>query len=163
MPSVNGRTHYLPTISVTIIEVVHCVHWKPISSLKVSSYLNNCMELDISGLSGMVTTLCTVVTGVPSYGHHMKKVECANHAITCYQNHLEELCKDIEGTWYFCSQNEEDHPWCLLCNSSARSTGDITALRLNLCNGIWHYFGDHRQCRSLFCKHTTTDTIKCVL
>ena len=34
-----------------------------------------------------------VVTGVPSYGHRMQKVECANHAIKCYRNRLEELCK----------------------------------------------------------------------
>ena len=35
-----------------------------------------------------------VVTGVPSYGHFVQKVECANHAIKCYQNCLEALCKD---------------------------------------------------------------------
>ena len=37
-------------------------------------------------------------------------------------------------------------------------TGDVAALRHDLRNGIRHYFGDHRQCRLLFCKHTTTDT-----
>ena len=34
-----------------------------------------------------------VVTGAPSYGHHVQKVEYANHAIKCYRNCLEELCK----------------------------------------------------------------------
>ena len=38
------------------------------------------------------------------------------------------------------------------------STGDVAALRHDLRNGIRHYFGDHTQCRSPFCKHTTTDT-----
>ena len=41
-----------------------------------------------------------VVTGVPSYGYRVQKVECANHAIKCYQNRLEELCKsnpDCQG------------------------------------------------------------------
>ena len=34
-----------------------------------------------------------VVTSVPSYGHHVQKVECANHAVKCYRNRLEALCK----------------------------------------------------------------------
>ena len=38
------------------------------------------------------------------------------------------------------------------------SIGDVAALRHDLRNGIRHYFGDHTQYRSPFCKHTTTDT-----
>ena len=30
-----------------------------------------------------------------SYGHYVQKVECANHAVKCYQNCLETLYKDI--------------------------------------------------------------------
>ena len=29
-----------------------------------------------------------------SYGHYVQKVECANHAVKCYQNYLEVLCKE---------------------------------------------------------------------
>ena len=35
-----------------------------------------------------------VVTNVPSYGRHVQKVECANHAVKCYRNRLEALCKE---------------------------------------------------------------------
>ena len=35
-----------------------------------------------------------VVTGVPSYGRDITKVECANHAVKCYRNRLEALCID---------------------------------------------------------------------
>ena len=38
-----------------------------------------------------------VVTGVPSYGRCVQKVECANHAIKCYRNRLEALCKNHQG------------------------------------------------------------------
>ena len=30
----------------------------------------------------------SVVTGVPSYGRKIKKVECANHVVKCYRNRL---------------------------------------------------------------------------
>ena len=35
-----------------------------------------------------------VVTNVPSYGCHVQKVECAKHAVKCYCNRLEALCKE---------------------------------------------------------------------
>ena len=36
----------------------------------------------------------SVETGVPSYGHEIAKVECANHTVNCYRNRLEALCND---------------------------------------------------------------------
>ena len=36
----------------------------------------------------------SIVTGVPSYGREIAKVECANHAVICYRNRLEALCND---------------------------------------------------------------------
>ena len=36
----------------------------------------------------------SVVTGVPPYGRDITKVECANHAVKCYQNRLEALYND---------------------------------------------------------------------
>ena len=44
----------------------------------------------------------SVVTGVPSYGWCVQKDECANHAVKCYRNCLEALCKnhpEYQG-WY---------------------------------------------------------------
>ena len=35
-----------------------------------------------------------VVTNVLSYGHHVQKVECANHPVKCYRNRLKALCKE---------------------------------------------------------------------
>ena len=35
-----------------------------------------------------------VVTNVPSYDRQVKKVKCANHAVKCYHNCLEVLCKE---------------------------------------------------------------------
>ena len=36
----------------------------------------------------------SLITGVPTYGYAITKVECANHAVKCYGNQLEALCKD---------------------------------------------------------------------
>ena len=35
-----------------------------------------------------------VCAGVPSYGHLVQKLECANHAVKCYRSSLEKLAKD---------------------------------------------------------------------
>ena len=103
-----------------------------------------------------------VVTGVPSYGRHVQKVECANHAIKCYRNRLEELCKnhpEYRGRYGLSAVRMKRITHGARCAIKMYSTtGDVAALRHDLRNGIRHYFGDHRQCRSSFCKHTTTDT-----
>ena len=103
-----------------------------------------------------------VVTGVPLYGYRVQKVECANHAIKCYRNRLEELCKsnpDCQGQFGLSRirMKRITHGACCATKMHS-STGDVAALRHDLQNGIWHYFGDHRQCRSSFCRHITTDT-----
>ena len=100
-----------------------------------------------------------VVTNI-SYGCHVQKVECANHAVKCYQNRLEALCKE--------------HPYYRGCHglSDARmkrithgarcaikmhsTTGDVAALRRDLRNGVQHYFGNHKNCNSVYCKNTNT-------
>ena len=44
------------------------------------------------------------------------------------------------------------------------TTGDVAALRHDLRNGVRHYFSDHRQCKSTFCKHTTdTSNVTCTI
>ena len=104
----------------------------------------------------------TVVTGVPSYGHHVKNVECANHTIKCYRNRLEELCKshpEYQGKYGLPAVRIKRITHGARCAIKMHSrTGDVAALKRDLRNGIRHYFGDHRQCRLSFCKHTTTDT-----
>ena len=42
----------------------------------------------------VIAHFISVVTGVPSYGHYIIKVECANHAVKCYRNRLEALRND---------------------------------------------------------------------
>ena len=36
----------------------------------------------------------TLVAGVPGWGYAITKKECANHALKCYRNSLEQLVKD---------------------------------------------------------------------
>ena len=62
----------------------------------------------------------SVVTGVPGYGRDITKVECANHAVKCYRNRLEALCKEKphyqgrKGLANSC-HDEADNSWCSLC------------------------------------------------
>ena len=35
-----------------------------------------------------------IIFGVPTYRYDITKVECSNHAVKCYRNQLEALCKD---------------------------------------------------------------------
>ena len=102
----------------------------------------------------------TVATGVPLYSHHVQKVEYANHAIKYYKNHLEELFYPEYRGWYGLSavrMKRITHGACFAIKMH-NNTGDVAALRHNLRNAIQHYFSDHQQCRSSFCKYTTTDT-----
>ena len=105
----------------------------------------------------------SVVTGVPSYGRCVQKVECANHAVKCYRNRLEALCKihpEYQGRYGLSAVRMRRITHGARCAIKKHSTTrDVAALRHDLRNGIRHYFGDHRQCKSSFCKHTT-DTSK---
>ena len=62
----------------------------------------------------------SVVTGVPPYGHDITKVECANHAVKCYQNRLEALCNDkplYRGKHGLITGYDEMlHPWSKMCH-----------------------------------------------
>ena len=93
------------------------------------------------------------------YGHCVQKVECTNHAIKCYQNHLEALCKnhpEYQGRYGLSAVRMRRITRGACCAIKKHSTtGDVVALRHDLRNGIRYYFGDHRQCKSSFCKHTT--------
>ena len=54
-------------------------------------------------------------------------------------------------------QDEENHSGACCAIKMHSITRDVAALCYDLQNGIWHYFGGHRQCRTSFCKHITTD------
>ena len=98
-----------------------------------------------------------VVTGVPSYGRDITKVECANHAIKCYRNRLEALCNDKPGYRgkHGLSQTVMKRithgARCAIKMHSA--TGDVVALRRDIRNGPRHCFGLHNNCNSAFCQH----------
>lgn len=102
----------------------------------------------------------SVVTGVPSYGRDITKVECANHAIKCYRNRLEALCNDKvnyrgkHGLTQAMMKRITHGARCAIKMHSA--TGDVAALRHDLRNGPRHYFGLHKDCNSAFCQHKSS-------
>ena len=102
-----------------------------------------------------------VVSNV-SYGRYVQKVECANHAVKCYRNRLEALCKEHPQ---YCGRHGLSEAKMKRITYGARCaikmhsiTGDVAALRHDLRNGVWHYFEDHTKCNSVYCKNTYTDT-----
>ena len=94
----------------------------------------------------------SVVTGVPSYGRDITKVECANHAVKCYRNRLEALYGLSQTTMKRITQGAK----CAIKMHSTSS--DIVALRHDLRNGPRHYFGLHDQCNSAFCKQKSKES-----
>lgn len=108
-----------------------------------------------------------VLTGV-SYGHIVKKIECANHVVKCYTKRLFTVAKNaklfpgkegIEARKLLSSQN------IITMKHLARSTikrhssalsGPVTPfaienLRTQLKNGPYHVFGLHENCPSDCC------------
>ena len=85
----------------------------------------------------------SVVTGVPSYGRDITKVECANHAVKCYRNRLEALCIDKPQ---YCGKHGLSQAMMKRITHGARcaikmhsNTSNVTALRHDLRNGPRHY------------------------
>ena len=102
-----------------------------------------------------------VVSNV-SYGCYVQKVEYANHAVKCYWNRLEALCKEHPQ---YCGRHGLSEAKMKKITYGARCaikmhsiTGDVAALRHDLRNGVRHYFGDHTKHNSVYCKSTYTDT-----
>ena len=102
---------------------------------------------------------CTVVSfqNPITYGYDITKVECTNHAVKCYRNRFETLCKGDEPQY-------QGHDGLIIAmkriTHGARcairmhtTTGDVSALWHDLTNGPHHCFGDHQNCNSAFCKH----------
>ena len=103
----------------------------------------------------------SLITGVPTYGRNITKVECANHAVKCYRNRLEALCKEKphyqgrNGLTVATMKRITHGARCAIRMHSI--TGDVSALRHDLRNGPRHCFGDHRNCNSAFCKHVNEE------
>ena len=98
----------------------------------------------------------SVVTGVPSYGRKITKVECANHAVKCYRNRLEALCNDKPD---YCGKHGLSQAMMKRITHGARcaikmhsTIGDVAALCHDLRNGPRHCFGFHNNCSSTFCQ-----------
>ena len=103
----------------------------------------------------------SVVTGVPSYGRDITKVECANHAVKCYRNRLEALCIDKPQ---YRGKHGLSQAMIKCITHGARcaikmhsNTSNVTSLRHDLRNGPHHYFGLHDKCNSAFCKRKSTE------
>ena len=61
----------------------------------------------------------SVVTRVPTYGRDITKVECANHAVKCFQNRLEAFCNDkpqYRGIWTITGYDETCHTRSKMCH-----------------------------------------------
>ena len=101
-----------------------------------------------------------LVSGVPSYGIVIKKVECANHTVKCYRNRLEGVCNDKPA---YCSKRGLSKSMMKKITHGVRcaikmhsATGGVAALCHDLQNGPRHYFGLHDKCSSIFCKYKDT-------
>ena len=87
----------------------------------------------------------SVVTGVPSYGREIAKVECANNAVKCYRNRLEALCRPL----YRCTHGLSKDMMKQITHGARcaikmhSGTADVAALRHDLRNGLCYYFGLH--------------------
>ena len=92
-----------------------------------------------------------------SYGLGVHKVECANHAIKCFRSGLEKLAKENAG--YSSKHGVTPARIQRICRGMKCAirqhsvTNDVAALRHDLRNCPHHYFGDHKNYRSSFCKN----------
>ena len=85
------------------------------------------------------------VTGVPSYGHEITKVEFANHAVKCYWNRLEALYND--KPLYHCTHELSKGIMKRITHGTRcaikmhSGTSNVAAPHHDLRNSPHHYFG----------------------
>ena len=88
-----------------------------------------------------------VSPGVLSYGQHILKVECDNHAIKCYRNRMEDSCKqklEYKGRNALSTSMMKritHGAWTAI--RSHNVTKVVEALQHDLRNGPRHCFGDY--------------------
>ncbi|XP_063222723.1 uncharacterized protein LOC134531105 isoform X1 [Bacillus rossius redtenbacheri] len=91
-----------------------------------------------------------------SYGRHVVKMECANHAVKNYTGKLHKIAKDtvhpISGRKCLSQLIPRLTRAARSAISSAgRSNSNSEILRADLRNGPHHVFGDHSNCRDTYC------------
>ena len=114
------------------------------------------MEFIGDGDSSVFPALVSVVP----YGHHIKKLECANHAVKCYRTALEHLTNDKPS---YKGKGKLTEAMRKKLTKAARSviimqsqeTDKIQAvkkLQHDLLNSPLHCFGIHSKCSPDYCK-----------
>ena len=102
----------------------------------------------------------SLVTQVPGWGHTIRKVECANHAVKCYRGALEKLVTEkphYKGRDKLTVAMRKRLTTAARCAIKMRSTESdakraTELLRQDLINGPRHCFGIHSGCSTDYCK-----------
>ena len=106
----------------------------------------------------------SLITGVPGWGHAIRKMECANHAIKCYRGALEKLVAEkphYKGRGKLTEGMRKRLTTAARCAIKMRSTESnakraTELLRQDLRNGPLHCFGVHTNCSTDYCKVART-------
>ena len=105
---------------------------------------------------GDSSVMCDIQQFVPVWGHMVKKIECANHAIKCYRNRLEKITQDFpkyKGKGKLTQRVIQRLTAGARCAIKMhKESNDIALLRADLRNGPSHVFNDHSFCNPSFCK-----------
>lgn len=117
----------------------------------------------------------TLVQNVTSWGRHIKKLECANHACKCYRSALEKLVQEktlYEGRGGLTQRMRQRLTSAARCAIKMRSKETdvnkaVKLLEKDLQNGPYHCFGHHDNCSSDFClvakeRASTSPTVSAV-
>ena len=167
-----NTVQYVPSVVETMLNQFHNTNTRSSSSCSMEADIileGFCQSENMHGLrylwligDGDSSVYHSVVTGVPSYGRDITKVECANHAVKYYRNRLEALCIDKpqyrgkHGLSQAMMKCITHGARCVIKMHS--NTSDVTPLRHDLRNGPRHYFGLHDKCNSAFCKRKSTES-----
>ena len=103
-----------------------------------------------------------LITGVPGWGHIIRKVECANHTVKCYRGALEKLAEQkphYKGKGRLTESMRKQLTKAARCAIKMRSAltdkkEAAKLLRQDLRNGPYHCFGDHSHCSTDYCRVT---------
>ena len=106
-----------------------------------------------------------LIAEVPGYGHSIRKLECANHAVKCYRSALEKLVQEkpqYKGKGKLTETMRKRLATAARCSIKMRSTVEdkttaVALLREDLRNGPLHCFGIHTNCKTDYCKAVQLD------
>ena len=102
----------------------------------------------------------TLVSNVPGWGYSIKKQECANHALNCYRESLEQLIKDklsCKGKHKLTESMRQKLTKAARCAVIMRSKESnkhkaAALFQEDILNGPLHCFGSHHKCKADYCK-----------